>query len=91
MAFHEDPSQEAGRQLIVSHFYLCCAFPSPSKVVDHFEYLGLCLDPKLLYAPAVSVIFEKAKKEGAKLRCGNRKFTEVWETSLQSRRLARRL
>ena len=63
MAFHETSSQEASRRITVPQFYLYYAFPTPSrkilKVVDHFEYLGLCLDSKLLMHRAVSSILGK--------------------------------
>jgi len=66
MAFHETPSQETRRQLLISQFYLKYSFPFPSstslKELDHFVYLGFCLDSKLLLHRAVMEITEKAKK-----------------------------
>ena len=66
MAFHETPTQEASRLSSVPQFYLYYSSPTPSRkvlnVVDQSEYLGFCLDSKLLMHRAVSVILEKAKK-----------------------------
>ena len=46
------------------------------KVVDHFEYLDLCLDSKLLMHRAVAAILGRAKK-GAQLRCSGHLFPVI--------------
>jgi len=66
MAFHENKKHRKLRERLTPSFYLYSSFPSASrvelKVVEEFEYLGLCLDSKLLMHGAVSLILKKASK-----------------------------